>query len=684
MKISTADATVRLYLLQDSRPWPIMASVQRTIVVCELTMIPESKLLTRCFLFTAVILLCGIFPAFGANLKVLPGHVPKVLSSLAPIGRLAATNELRLAIGLASRDEQGLDNFLQELYDPASPNYHHFLTPAQFTERFSPNAQDYQTLIDYAETNGLNVTRQYSNRVVLDVKGSVANIEKVFHVTMRTYQHPNEPRTFYAPDVEPSIALGISVLHIAGLDNYALPHPKDQRHSLNQNAKGSKAGSAPGGNLWGNDFRNAYVPGTTLTGAGQNIGLVEFEGFYVSDITNYENAIWTNSTYRPQLVIVLVDGGATPQDGGDNGEECSGDIEMAVSMSPGLSAVYVFEDGLAVNNAHFDDIFESMVTFPNILQFSCSWGGGTASNATSEVLFKQMAAQGQSFFDASGDSGTMVGNIQFPSDSPSITQVGGTTMTVGSAPAYSWKNEVVWNWGTNSSGNFNGNGHGASSGGISTYYSIPSWQTNISMTANGSSTTMRNFPDVAANADNDYLYTDNGTKSGGWGGTSYASPLWAGFTALINQQAAANGRPPIGFLNPALYALASGLNYTNLFHDITVGNNVWKNSPNSFYATNGYDLCTGLGSMNGTNLINALTVPLMINLLIPQTAGANFHFQFLSQFGFTHTVQCRTNLVSGSWQSYTNVTGDGTLKTISIPLSVFGSSPQGFVRVFTQ
>ena len=631
-------------------------------------------------------------PPATAQQKILPGHVPEAIARfhLSAIGRLAATNELRLAIGLASRDEQGLDKFIQELYSPTSTNYHHYLNPAQFTERFGPAEKDYQALIDFAKASGLNVTRQYSNRVVLDVKGSVADIEKTFHVTMRTYQHPNEARTFYAPDVEPSLASQVSVLHIEGLDNYALPHPKHMHHSSIQNenatnAKSAKEGSAPGGNLWGNDFRDAYVPGTTLTGIGQSLGLVEFEGFYVNDITNYENDIGMSTTNRPQLVIVLVDGGATqPQDGGGNGEECSGDIEMALSMAPGLSAIYVFENGLSVTNPHFDDIFESMVAFPNILQFSCSWGGGTASNATSEVLFKQMAAQGQSFFDASGDSGTMVGNIQFPSDSPSITQVGGTTMTDGSSPAYAWKSEVVWNWGTNASGNFNGNGHGASSGGISTYYAIQNWQTNINMTANGGSTTMRNFPDVAANADNDYLYTDNGTKSGGWGGTSYAAPLWAGFTALINQQAAANGRPPVGFLNPALYAIASGINYTNYFHDITKGNNVWKSSPTLFYATNGYDLCTGLGTMNGTNLINVLTVPMKVNLLIPNTAGTNFQVQFISQFGFTHVVQCRTSLISGSWQSYTNVTGDGTLKTIFIPLSVFGSSPQGFVRVLTQ
>src|SRR5262249_50540463 len=151
-------------------------------------------------------------------------------------------------------------------------------------------------------------------------------------------------------------------------------------------AKGAKEGSAPGGYLWGNDFRNAYVPGTTLTGSGQNLGLLEFEGFYTNDITNYENDIGMSATNRPQLIIVPVDGGATPQGSGDNGEECSGDIEMAVSMAPGLSAIYVFESGATITNPHFDDIFESMLTYTNILQFSCSWGGGTAINETSEVL----------------------------------------------------------------------------------------------------------------------------------------------------------------------------------------------------------------------------------------------------------------------------------------------------------
>jgi len=543
--------------------------------------------------------------------QTLSGHVPEVVAKLQPVGRLEGSQRLKLAIGLAPRNEQGLDTFLQELYDPASPNYRHYLAPGQFTERFGPTEQDYKALMDYAKASGLNVTRQYPNRVVLDVEGAVTDIEKALQVTLRTYLHPNEARTFYAPDVEPSLALGVSVLHIAGLDNYTLPHPKHKRHSLNRSANATprgvtpKEGSAPGGQLWGNDFRDAYVPGTTLTGAGQNLGLLELEGYYAKDITDYENAIGMSANNRPQLVVVPLDGGATPQDGGDNGEECSIDIEIAVSMAPGLSHIYVFEDGSSASgNAPFDDIFAKMVTYTNVLQFSCSWGGSTAQDPTSEVLFKQMAAQGQSFFNASGDGGAFVGPVEFPSDSPSITQVGGTTMTDGSAPPYAWESEVVWD--PDSGPNVSSNNAESSSGGISTYYAIPSWQANISMTANGGSTTMRNIPDVAANADNCYIYSDDGQVSGGWSGTSCATPLWAGLAALMNQQAAASGMAPVGFLNPALYALASGANYANYFHEITSGNNTWRDSPTRFYAVAGYNLCCGLGTMNGANLIDAL------------------------------------------------------------------------------
>ncbi len=211
-----------------------------------------------------------------------------------------------------------------------------------------------------------------------------------------------------------------------------------------------------------------------------------------------------------------------------------------------------------------------------------------------------MATQGQSFFNASGDSDAYTGLIDFPGDTPYLTQVGGTTLTT--APSGAWASETVWNWGIE----YGRDGIG-SGGGISTQYPIPSWQTNISMTANQGSTTMRNTPDVALTADNVYVRADGDD----WnvGGTSCAAPLWAGFVALVNQQAAASGKPAVGFINPAVDAIGTGPNYTSAFHDITSGNNTWSGSPNKFFAVSGYDLCTGWGTPAGQNLINALANP---------------------------------------------------------------------------
>ncbi len=135
-----------------------------------------------------------------------------------------------------------------------------------------------------------------------------------------------------------------------------------------------------------------------------------------------------------------------------------------------------------------------------------------------------------------------------------------------------------------------------SGGGVSTSYPIPIWQQGINMATNHGSTTMRNIPDVAMTADNIYVIYNNGSIYPDGGGTSAAAPLWAGFTALVNQQAATLGKPAVGFLNPALYAIGNGPNYATAFHDITNGNNFSAVSPTNYPAVPGYDLCTGWGT----------------------------------------------------------------------------------------
>ncbi|MDR3456356.1 MAG: protease pro-enzyme activation domain-containing protein [Verrucomicrobiae bacterium] len=523
---------------------------------------------------------------------------------IASLGRMAGTNELRLAIGLPLRNAAALTNLLREIYDPTSPQFHHYLTPTEFTARFGPTPEDYAAVQRFATTNGFKIVGTHSNRLLVDVKGKAADVERAFHVRLQTYRHPLESRNFFAPDAEPSVDGALAILHVSGLDNYSLPHPNYHiGPATRSNTAAPRDGSGPGGSLLAADLRNAYVPGTPLTGAGESIGLLQFDGFYPEDITNYAS---TNGLATlPPIVVVPVNGGVGAP--GIGNVEVALDIEMSLAMAPGISNIYVYE---APNPSPWVDVLNQMANDNLARQLSCSWGGG-GPEAEAEQIFQQMAAQGQSFFDATGDDDAYTGAIPFPGDSPNITQVGGTTLTTDVDGNY--VSETAWNSGYDPvSGRYLGSG-----GGISQFYGIPAWQAHIDMETNHGSTLMRNLPDVALTADGIFEIAGNGVTITNQGGTSCAAPLWAGFMALVNQQAAQLGQPPVGFLNPALYAICKGTNYGTTFHDIITGNNTNGASPADFYAVPGYDLCTGWGTPAGTNLINLLTTPENL-LILPQ------------------------------------------------------------------
>ena len=164
--------------------------------------------------------------------QVLRGHVPAAVARLQPVGPLPGTNRLRLAIGLPLHNREGLTNLLRQLYDPASGGFRHYLTPEQFTETFGPTEPEYQAVIASAKANGLAVTGTHPNRMLVDVAGAVADVERAFQVKLRLYPHPQDARAFFAPDAEPSVDKGLRVLHISGLDNYTLPHPLVRRRPL--------------------------------------------------------------------------------------------------------------------------------------------------------------------------------------------------------------------------------------------------------------------------------------------------------------------------------------------------------------------------------------------------------------------------------------------------------------------
>ena len=543
-------------------------------------------------LVLGVLAVQGPASALDMARPTLSAQVPTEAKLAMPLGRLPCDRRLKLAIGLPLRHPEALTNLLRQLHDPTHPGYHQYLTPEQFTTEFGPAEADYQALVAFARANGLTITAVHPNRVLLDVSGKVADIERIFHLTLRTYRHPVEDRAFYAPDIEPTLELAVPVLHISGLSDLVRPHPT----SLNVRPVGPGSGatpaggSGPNGTYRGKDFRGAYARNVSLTGAGQMVGLLAFDGYYANDIATYCRQ--AGLTAVPLINVLLDDFNGHPV--GSANEEVALDIEMANSMAPGLAAIIVYEAGPA---GIAEDILNRMATDNLAKQLSCSWE--FPGTPTLDQIFQEFAVQGQSFFTASGDGGATLSSVLAPADNPYVTSVGGTTLTT-SVPGGPWVSETAWNWFSS------GGGTAGTGGGVSPNHLIPTWQQGLpSLLTNGGSTSMRNFPDVAMIADNISIVADNGSSLA-VGGTSAATPLWAGFTALINQQAAGLGLPSVGFLNPALYAIGTGPVYATNFHDITTGNNTNLASPMEYYATPSYDLCTGWGTPTGQNLIDAL------------------------------------------------------------------------------
>jgi subtilase family serine protease len=592
-------------------------------------------------------------PAPSSALQVLTGHLRPEFTSLPVLGHVPQDQVLDLALGLPLRNKAALDALNQDLYNPQSPNFRKFLTPQQFRDQFGPTEADYQRVADFALSHHLIVTRRHSNRLILDVRGTVAQVESAFHLHL--LQHSRRDQSlFFAPDAEPSIDTPLALDHVAGLDTFMRKRSHFKRRSastLASHAAGSLVkphGGTGGGHYvsyMGQDFRDAYCAGmpVALNGSGQSIGLVEFNGYYPSDISAYEN---DSTPPLPSTVptVVPVDGFfTTPHStySGDNVAddvlEVSLDIEIAISVAPGASIV-VFETS-GSGEAPADDMMNDIATrTPLCNQISSSWNGWGDSTTTS--ILAQYQAQGQAYFSASGDNGAMdvndyAGPVGEPdSMSPYITEVGGTdlfTNNPGLPESFpiTYNSETTWNDST-----------GASGGGIcndndpnnpnypSQQLPLPSYQNgipNLTITAGGS-LSWRNIPDVSAVAvnfvvidnleGNSYALWDYGTD-----GTSGATPLWAAFLALTNQQAASLGQGPVGFANPALYTLGKGGSYASTFNDIADGSNnrvpsvdgpgstVGGGNPNDpvyYNAVAGYDLCTGWGSPKGLALINAL------------------------------------------------------------------------------
>ncbi len=548
-------------------------------------------------LYRTAVAFCFFYISLGGNSQavrqMLHGHVrPAVARGLAaPQGLMPQSQRMNLSIVLPVRNQAGLASLITRLYDPSAPDFHRFLSAAQFAEQFSPTPADYQAVVAYAQANGFTVGPAPANRMVVPISGTVAQVEKAFNVRMGLYSHPTEKRLFFSPDREPSLDLSVPIAHIAGLDNYSIPQPMFHRNPAPESTTHYvTAGSGPGGSFLASDMRWAYYGGTALTGAGQTVALLEFDGYNQSDVDLTFSSV--GQTYSVPIQNVLLDGATGAPISGSDSEDVL-DIVQVIGMAPGLSQVRVYIGGNDV------DILNAIASEDLAQEVSISWSWSPDDPATDDTFFEEMAAQGQSVFAASGDWGEFDPYFDnfYPAEDAYVTSVGGTDLSTagGGGP---WASETAWSR----------SGGGVSPDGIP----IPSWQAGVATSSNGGSNTLRNVPDVAMQADFVNYSCAMGSCAGDYGGTSFSAPRWAAFTALVNQQAVAAGDSTVGFINPAIYAIGEGTDYANDFHDITYGNNDARNNCCGwpyYNAVPGYDLVTGWGSPNGQSLIDQLAPP---------------------------------------------------------------------------
>ncbi|MFC0434027.1 protease pro-enzyme activation domain-containing protein [Kutzneria buriramensis] len=554
-------------------------------------------------LLVAAPMVLGAGTGFAASAQADP-HTTQLANSAAPglefatrTGSVDADQQMKVAVSLNYRDAAGLDAFLARVNNPSSAEYHHYLTSEQFVARFAPTQAQVDQVRAYLQGKGLTVTDVASNRMLIDASGPVKTVQSAFATSESRYHDNKTNKDFTANDTAPSVDSSVAGLigGVTGLNNHY------QMHSYTQAPKAGapKVGSGPGGGYTAQELRSAYGVNSLVSGgtdgSGQSIAMLEFSHFTQSNISTYDQQYATGS---PTPTVVKVDGG-DDDTAGDGVTEVELDIEVAHAIAPKAN-VAVYE---APNSDQGEiDMWNKFVT-DKVSVVSSSWGSceldDTASTETAvDNVAKQGAAQGQTFLSAAGDSGaydcyrhsgTQSPNannlaVDFPGSDPYVTSVGGTSLSEGSGGSYA--GETVWNEGSTK---------WAGGGGVSSKFARPSWQTGPGV----STSSLRQVPDVSANAQNYSIYT-----VGQWtyvGGTSAATPFWASVLTLANQQAVAAGHAKVGQVNSTLYQLGSSSSYGTLFHDITSGDNL------HYSAAANFDEASGWGSPKADALVPNLS-----------------------------------------------------------------------------
>ncbi len=629
-----------------------------------------------------VALLVGLPVAIGSGAAaasspplVRVGAAPRVPAGARSLGAVSSSASLSGTVVLKPRDNAALVQFIAEVSDPTSPMFHQYLRAGAFDGRFGPTEATIDAVRSQLAADGLRVTGVSSDGLLIDFSSSAARIEHAFQTGVERYRlaDGSTGQTITSAATLPSTVAG-SVAGVVGLNDLARARPAEiVRAPAADHGKIRRAATATffhpngapaacpaatadaqqNGGLTDDQIAHAYgafgVYGGGDLGQGQHIALYELEPFLYSDVSTFDTCYFGSgqaAAMLSRLHVIAVDGG---QPIGPGSGEANLDVEDLSAMAPDATIDVYEGPSPGANGVDYDpaDEYAAIIDADRDQVISTSWGlceqaiqaGQPGLQQAENLLFEQAAAQGQSVFAAAGDNGsddcdtfettTLASgqnpvSVDDPGSQPYVVSVGGTTITNATEPPV----ESVWN---------DGGSGGATGGGISESWTMPTWQRastvpgiplpgtadyanankveqkfgyrpnfcQSTVAGAGPSTPCRVVPDVSAQGD-EFTGAVTVYYEGTWqtvGGTSSSTPIWAAMLAVTNASQTCASKPAtrngVGFVSPLLYAVASNpADYADSFTDVTTGNNDIYRLDHGlvFPATTGYDLTSGLGS----------------------------------------------------------------------------------------